>query len=202
VTTATRRPRAATVEKRLRLLDATEQLMLEEGYAAVSSRRVAAAAGMTAPLVHYHFPTIDDLFVAVLRRRAERNVERMAAALDAPEPLRAWWDLASDPRGTALMVELLAAANHRPALRAEVGEVAREVRRMQVAKLTTLLAEYGIDADELPPALVAAGVQGLAFGLVQDQAAGYETGHEEAFAAMDRLVARLEERRAQGRGAA
>ena len=103
-----------------------------EGYAAVSSRSVAAAVDIQAPLVHYYFPTIDDLFVAVLRRPAGRNVERMAEALASPEPLRAWWELASDPRGTAMFVELLAAANHRPALKAEVGEIAHEVRRMQM----------------------------------------------------------------------
>jgi AcrR family transcriptional regulator len=194
-TTTERRPRAATVEKRKRILDATEELMLSEGYAAVSSRRVAAAVGINAPLVHYHFPTLDDLFVAVLRRRSERVVERMEAALESPEPFRAWWELAADPRGTALMVELLAAANHRPALKAEVGDLARDVRRMQVAKLKTLLAEYGIDPEEMPPALVAAGMQGLAFGLVQDEAAGYETDTAAARAGMDRLVARLEERR-------
>src|SRR6185503_15270272 len=105
---APRRPRAATEEKKRRLLDATEEVMLEDGYAAVSSRSVAAAVGINAPLVHYYFPTIDDLFVAVLQRRAGRNVERMAEALASPEPLFAWWELASDPRGTGLMVELLA----------------------------------------------------------------------------------------------
>ena len=67
---AQRRPRAATEEKRKRLLDATEELMLKDGYAAVSSRSVAAAVGIQAPLVHYYFPTLDDLFVAVLQRRA------------------------------------------------------------------------------------------------------------------------------------
>jgi AcrR family transcriptional regulator len=196
---APRRPRAATAEKRLRLLDAVEEIMLAEGYAAVSSRSVAAAVGIQAPLVHYYFPTLDDLFVAVVRRRAERNVERMAEALASPEPLRAWWELASDPRGTALFVELLAAANHRPALKAEVGDVARTVRRMQIERLASVLDEYGIDPDELPPALVAAAMQGLAFSLVQDQVAGYETAHGEAAAAMAQLVARLEEGRARRR---
>ncbi len=33
--------------------------------------------GINAPLVHYYFPTIDDLFVAVLQRRSGRNVERI-----------------------------------------------------------------------------------------------------------------------------
>jgi AcrR family transcriptional regulator len=194
-----RRPRAATEEKRRRILDATEEIMLKEGYAAVSSRSVATAVGIQAPLVHYYFATLDDLFVAVLRRRAGRNVERMAEALASPEPLRAWWKLASDPRGTAILVELLAAANHRPALKVEVGEIAREVRRMQMDALDTLLGEYGIDPGVFPPAFVAATVQGLAFAAVQDQAAGYDTAPDDAIAAMDRLVERLEARRAHGR---
>ena len=41
---AVRRP--ATEAKVQRVLDATEELMLAEGYAAVSSRSVAARAGM------------------------------------------------------------------------------------------------------------------------------------------------------------
>lgn len=197
-----RRPRAATVEKRTRLLDATEEIMLREGYAAVSSRSVAAKVGINAPLVHYHFPTIDDLFVAVVRRRAERNIERMADALASPEPLRAWWELASDPRGTALLVELMAAANHRPALKAEVGALARDVRRMQIETLDDILDEYGLDRDEFPPVLLAAALHGVAFGLVQEQVGGYDTAHEEAAAAMARLVDRLEARRAAHRRAA
>jgi AcrR family transcriptional regulator len=195
---AARRPRAATEEKRRRILDATEELILEEGYAAVSSRRVAAAVGIQAPLLHYHFPSIDALFVAVLERRAGRNVERMAEALASDEPLRAWWALASDPRGTALLVELLAAANHRPALKARVGVIAREVRSMQVEALDDLLPEYGIDAATFPPTLVAAAIQGLAFSAVQDLSAGYDTAPDEAIAAMGRLVEQLERRRTRG----
>src|ERR1700759_504847 len=139
-----RRRRAATEEKLTHFLDAAEQLMLDEGYASVTSRNVAARAGIQAPLVHYYFATIDDLFIAVLRRRSERNVERMEAALRSPRPLQAWWDLVSDPRGTTLFFELIAAANHRPALKAEVGAVAREVRRLQVEVLGEILPEYGI----------------------------------------------------------
>ena len=190
-----RRPRAATEQKRTRILDATEEIMLKDGYAAVSSRSIATAVGIQAPLVHYYFATLDDVFVAVLQRRAARNVERMAEALASPEPLRAWWKLASDPRGTALFVELLAAANHRPALKAEVGGIARVVRRMQIDVLDGLLAEYGIDAAEFPPPFIAAAIQGLAFSAVQDHVAGYDTAADEAIQAMDRFVDRLEARR-------
>jgi len=187
-----RRPRAATEEKRKRILDATEEIMLKDGYAAVSSRSVAAAVGIQAPLVHYYFSTLDDLFVAVLQRLSGRSVERMAAALLSEEPFRAWWALASDERGTSMFVELLAAANHRPPLKAELGTIARDVRRMQMDVLDNILAEYGIDPDLFPPPLVAAAVQGLAFSLVQDHAAGYDTGTDEAMAAMARLIDRLE----------
>ncbi|MBL8775005.1 MAG: TetR family transcriptional regulator [Acidimicrobiales bacterium] len=193
--TTTRRPRASTEAKRQRILDAAEEVILEQGYAAVSSRSVAGRVGIQPPHLHYYFATIDDLFVGVLTRRSERTVERMAEVLDSPEPLRTWWSLVSDQRGTALFVELLAAANHRPALREVVGEIAHDVREMQVARLQDLLPQYGIDPDDVPPVLVAAAMQGLAFGVVTDQAAGYATRADEAAAAMDRFLAGLETRR-------
>jgi AcrR family transcriptional regulator len=192
-----RRSRATTDAKRVRILDATEEIILERGYAAVSSRSVAGRVEMQAPHLHYYFATIDELFVAVLRRRSGGAVERMAEALDSDEPLRAWWELASDRRGTALFLELLAAANHRPALKAEIAAMAKEVRAMQTERLGDLLGEYGLDAEVFTPVLVAAAMQGLAFAVVTDEAAGYDTHPEDAAAAMDRLVADLETRRAR-----
>ena len=194
---AARRPRAATEAKRGRILDATEEIILERGYAAVSSRSVAARVGIQAPHLHYYFATIDDLFVAVLHRRADGTIGRLTAALDSPEPLRAWWGLASDQRGTALMVELLAAANHRPALKAEIASMAKHVRSFQMERLATLLDEYGIDQGRFPPVLVAAAVQGLAFSVVSDQAAGYDTQPDEAAKAVLALLADLEAGRAE-----
>ncbi|UGQ12375.1 TetR/AcrR family transcriptional regulator [Yinghuangia sp. ASG 101] len=190
-----RRRRAATAEKLTRLLDATEDIILNEGYAAVSSRSVAARVNINAPLVHYYFPKIDDLFAAVLRRRAEQMLARMTAALASAEPLRAWWELASDPRGSTLLAEMVAAANHRPALRAEVGKVAHELRRLQIDALDAILGEYGLDPDTFPPALIAATVQGLAYAVVMEEAGDFDTRHGEARAAMDRLLTRLERRR-------
>ena len=95
-----------------------------------------------------------------------------------------------------MFVELLAAANHRPALKAEVGEIAREVRRDADGRARSLLGEYGIDAEVFPAPWWRRPIQGLAFSAVQDQAAGYDTSPDEAIAAMDRLVDRLEARRA------
>src|SRR5262249_7375273 len=70
VTAAARRVGATTSKKRDELLDAVERLMVREGYAAVTYRAVAAKAGVTAGLVQYYFPTLDDLFTAAIRRRS------------------------------------------------------------------------------------------------------------------------------------
>ena len=192
----TRRPRAAAPEKRRRILDAAELIMLEDGYAAVTSRRLESETGLK---VHYHFGSIDELFIAIVRRRGEGNVARLADALASPEPLRSWWRLASDRRGSRLLVEITTAANHRPALQSEVAAFARETRRMQIDALDAILAEYGIDREEFPPALLAAAMQGLAFAMAYDQVAGFDTAQAEAADGMDRLLIRLEARRSAAR---
>src|SRR5260221_3137412 len=124
--------------------------MLEEGYAAVTSRRVAAKAGLKPQLVHYYFRTMDDLFLALVRRGAEQILERKAKALASPQPLRALWALHNDPLGTTLTMELSSLANHRKAIRAELGALAEEFRRLQSEALSSVLASYGIDPDEIP----------------------------------------------------
>ena len=79
-----RRMGTETSETRVRLLDVTERIMIDDGYAAVSSRRIAKDAGVTPALVHYYFGTLDDLFLAVLKRRADQQLN----ASDAPSPRR------------------------------------------------------------------------------------------------------------------
>ena len=86
---STRRIGSEDSKTRSALLDAAQELMLEEGYAAVTSRRVAARADLKPQLVHYYFRTMDDLFLALFRRGAERNLDRQERALASPQPLRA-----------------------------------------------------------------------------------------------------------------
>src|SRR6201989_2752099 len=86
VMTAPRRFGPEDSKTRSQLLDATAEIMLEESYAAVSSRRVAAKAGVKPALVHYYFRTMDDLFVAVLRDKAEDNLARQREAIAEAPP--------------------------------------------------------------------------------------------------------------------
>src|SRR5688572_6860066 len=99
------KPKAKDAGARLRLIDATAQIMRDEGYAAATSRRVAAVAGVKPALVYYYFDTMDDLFLAVLRAGAEVSLAEMRKALTEDNPLRALWVINSDPRRTGLNTE-------------------------------------------------------------------------------------------------
>src|SRR5689334_15684353 len=110
---STRRIGAESSETRAALLDAAERLLLEEGYAAVTSRRVASQADLKPQLVHYYFRTMEDLFLAIFRRRADQALARLDATLAAPQPLRALWTLSSEPAGNRFTIEFAALANHR-----------------------------------------------------------------------------------------
>src|SRR5215218_6848657 len=93
VTTAPspRRIGAEDSKTRAQLLDAAEALLLDEGYAAVTSRKVAARAGLKPQLVHYYFRTMDDLFLEVFRRRADENLAAFEQAIAADGSLRNLW---------------------------------------------------------------------------------------------------------------
>lgn len=190
-----RRVGSTTSKTRAAILEAAERIMVEEGYAAVTSRSVATRVGIHPGNVHYYFPSLDDLFVAVLTRGAERNMERIAAAMASPRPIEAMWRMSSDPRGVAVLNELMAAANHRKVLRDEVAALARTARRIQTEALRQLLPQYDLDDELITPELLAAAIQGTALLVVRQEALDTVTGDESARAAAEALVDHLERRR-------
>src|SRR5215217_7146122 len=131
-----RRIGAPDAKNRGVLLDAAEELLLQEGYAAVTSRRVANAAGLKPQLVHYYFRTMEDLFLAVFRRRADQATVRHEEALASPQPLRAMWAFSSEPAGNTFTVEFAALANHRKAIRAELARWGEAFRARQLEALS------------------------------------------------------------------
>jgi AcrR family transcriptional regulator len=175
--TSTRRIGAESSATRTALLDAAQQVLLEEGYAAATSRRVAARAGLKPQLVHYYFRTMDDLFLALVRRGAERNLERQAEALASPHPLRALWELSSDPAASALTIEFAALANHRKAIRAELASYGERFRELQTAAVTQAFERYGIDPDTYPPEVMIVTMTSLSQVMGMEQLLGMTAGH-------------------------
>ena len=89
--TSSRRIGAEDSKTRAQLVAAAGQLLLDEGYAAVTSRAVAARAGLKPQLVHYYFRTMDDLFLEVFRKSAEVNMARFEREIAADCSLQTLW---------------------------------------------------------------------------------------------------------------
>lgn len=176
---------------RRRLLEATAQIMHDEGYAAATSRRVAAKVAVRQPLVHYYFPTMDDLFLAVLRAGADVALDQMRAALTDDNPLRALWAINSDPRRTVLHTEFMALANHRKIIGAELKAYAERVRDMETAAVTLVLRSHGIDLDAHPPVVISMLIAQVARSLCNEGAVGVTLGHDEMRRFVERQIDEL-----------
>jgi AcrR family transcriptional regulator len=188
-----RRIGAETSKTRGILLDAAEKVMLDEGYAAVTSRHVAAQAGLKPQLVHYYFRTMDDLFLALFRRRVGQGLERQADALASAQPLWALWDLSRDPRGTSLTMEFIALANHRKAIRAEIAFAAERFRAQQLEGLGVVLERYGVGPEQCPPMVFTVLMSSISrFLVIEQETLGMSTGHQETVAFVEGFLTRLE----------
>ncbi|MFB4309558.1 TetR/AcrR family transcriptional regulator [Actinomadura sp. GTD37] len=174
------------------LLDATAELMLEEGYAAVTTRRLAAKAGLNNALVFYYFGTMDNLFVELFRRGAERSLERLRRALRSPQPLWALWELTHDFSGNALTMEFIALANHRKAIRAEIAAYSRKFRTLQLETLSGVLEGYGVDSRRWPPASLILLMAGISRFLHIEEGFDLDIGHAETVAVVEREIRALE----------
>ena len=166
--------------------------MLEEGYAAVTSRRVAERAGANAALVYYYFDTMDGLFVELFRRGAQRGLERQAAALNSPQPLWALWDLLRDHINNVRTVEFFALANHRKVLRSEVVNYSAQYRKMQLDILPRVLQAYGLDVESWPPVTLILTMGSLSLLLLIEQGFGFDMGHADMIRVVERQIRELE----------
>ncbi|CAJ1493524.1 TetR/AcrR family transcriptional regulator [[Mycobacterium] kokjensenii] len=188
---APRKAKSTDNATRRRLIEATARLVRDEGYASATSRRVAAEAGVKQALVYYYFPTMDDLFVEVLRAGADVALERMRAALTADDPLRALWTINNDDRMTSLNTEFMALANHRKAIRTELRTYAERVRDIETAAVTVALRANGVDLEEFPPVAISMLIAQTARNLGNESSVGVTRGHEELRALIDRQLDRL-----------
>ena len=187
-----RRLGAPDAKNRTVLLDAAEQLMRDEGYAAVTSRRVAEQAGLKPQLVHYYFRTMDDLFLELFRRGADRMQHYHQLALNSPQPLWALWELNTDAAGTAMTMEFIALANHRKTLRAEIARYAERFRTEQIRTLTAAMERYDVPFEEFSPTVLMVLMTGATQVLVQEQLLDMTAGHEETLTFAEKWLTFLE----------
>jgi AcrR family transcriptional regulator len=176
-------------ESRERLLDAAEQLLHREGHSAVTVRRIAAEAGLKRQLVHYYFRSMEDLFLEVLERAYERHFARLAGALDSPNPVRGLWQSAFLAEAILLEIYTLPLANQFDSIRRSIADFLARSRELQVATLRRFLAARAPAPLDPGPEALAVFIRGIAREIAAERHLGFENGHAEAIAAIERVLA-------------
>jgi AcrR family transcriptional regulator len=152
----------ASADTRATILAAARGRLLTDGYANLSTRAVADAAGVPLSQIHYHFGSKRQLILAVLDAENARLLERQREMFDTPLPLWVRWERACDfleadieSGYVRILQEMIAAGWSDP-------EVAAHVRRMLgswyglLGEVAAREAEHGADLGEFTPDEVAA----------------------------------------------
>jgi AcrR family transcriptional regulator len=164
------------------LLDAAERLLVDVGYARITTRALAEEAGVNHGLVHYYFGSNENLMVRALERFTERLIARQRELYSADLPFVDKWRTAmrylvgEDVSYEKVWLELQALGWNNDEVRARLAEVNREWR----AVLTEAFAEPHRElAIELPLDALVSLVITFNLGIVVERLGGIETGHHE-----------------------
>ena len=192
---------AARADTQDAFLDAAERLLIDVGYAGISTRRLAEEADANHGLVHYYFGSMENLFVRVLERFTDRLIARqrgMYARTDI-SGVEKWRtamsylesDLAAGyPK---IWLELQALGWNRPDIAERVAEVNREWRDVLTDAFDGMLDEYDVDRNVLPLAGLVSLVMTFNEGVMVERLSGISAGHRELMEMVERWLASLEE---------
>jgi AcrR family transcriptional regulator len=176
------------------LLDAAERLLVDVGYAGVTTRRLAEEAGVNHGLVHYYFGSIENVLIRTLERFTERLTQRQREMYAADIPFIEKWRTAmrylveEDVRYEKVWLELQALAWNRPEMRERLAPVDAEWRAVLTDAFAKPREELGID---MPLDALVSLVVTFNFGIMVERLSGITTGHAELLDWIDQF---LEER--------
>ena len=184
-------------------LDAAERLLIREGAAGISTRRLAQEAGQNHGLVHYYFGSVDELMLQALERFTDRVLERQRAMYETSEPFIQKWRTAVgyieedlEAGYPKVWAELEALAWDRPELRDRLRNVSDRWRTLLRDAVAEAIEEYGLDEDGFSAEALAALVMQFNKGLLNERLLGFDRGHAELLDAIDRWLASLEKGKA------
>ena len=169
------------------LLEATERLLFESGYAAVTTRRVAEEAGVKHGLVHYYFGSMEELLTQTLERFADRLAEPLEEHYANPDLTFAekWrivaqnWIEQPTSRFPKILLELSAMSWNMPQLRQRISDVYARFRAIFERNFEEAMRDYGLDESQFPLKVVAAAVGTLQLGIIVEGLSGFHDGHHE-----------------------
>jgi TetR/AcrR family transcriptional regulator len=164
------------------LLDAAERLLVDVGYAGITTRRLAEEAGVNHGLVHYYFGSIENVLARTLERFTERLIERQREMYAADMPFIEKWRTAmrylveEDVRYEKAWLELQALAWNRPEMRERLAHIDAEWRAVLTEAFAEPREELGID---MPLDALVSLVVTFNIGIMVERLSGITTGHEE-----------------------
>lgn len=184
------------------LLDAAERLLISEGHAAISTRRVAEEAALNHGLVHYYFGSMEELFVQVLERFTDRLIERQRALYAEKAPFIEKWRAAMSFLDTdhasgyqKIWFELQALAWNRPELRGRIGRVNAEWRSVLTEAFEEAARDYEIDTMTFPVSAIVSLVMTFNEGMIAERLSGITEGQEDLLDVIDRWLESFERSR-------
>src|SRR6266513_1433505 len=179
-------------------LDAAERLLIREGAAGISTRQLAAESGQNHGLVHYYFGSVDELLLQMLERFTARILDRQRAMYGTDAPFMEKWrsamgfieeDLASGyPK---VWAELEALAFDKPELRERLHALNDSWRSLLRDALAEAIDEYGLGRSGFSAEALAALVMQFNKGLLVERLLGFDRGHAELLASIDRWITSL-----------
>ena len=96
MTTTMVRDTVAESDTKQRILRAARERLLADGFAALSTRKIADAAGVPLSQVHYHLGTREEMVLSMLGEENDRLLERQAALFSEATSLSEQWAIACD----------------------------------------------------------------------------------------------------------
>jgi len=170
---------------------------VEVGYADVTTRRLAAEAGVNHGLVHYYYGSLENLLARVLARFTTRMIDRQRTMYAVDVPFLEKWRkamryLEADREYQKVWWELQALAWNRPELRASVAEVNAEWRAVLREAFAEPSQRYGIG---IPLDALVSLVATFNEGLILERLSGIETGHADLLEWIDGWLEQKEHER-------
>jgi AcrR family transcriptional regulator len=173
------------------LLDAAERLLVDVGYAGITTRRLAEEAGVNHGLVHYYFGSNENLLVRALERFTERLIGRQRELYGADMPFVEKWRTAmrylvsEDRTYEKIWLELQALAWNNADLRTRLARVNAEWRAVLTEAFAEPHRELGID---MPLDALVSLVMTFNIGIMVERLGGIEAGHAELLEWIDQWL--------------
>lgn len=191
------RERLTRHEAEERFLDAAERLLVEVGYAGITTRSVAEAAGANHGLVHYYFGSMEELFLRVLERFTERLVARQREMYASPAAYVEKWReamryLDEDRPYQKIWWELQAMGWNRPEYRERIGRVHAAWCDAMRDAVAESLSRYRLDEGPLSAEAWVTLIVTLNEGLILERLSGIDRGHRELLEGIESWLSGLE----------